>query len=150
MISARGMTIQEIVHISVKYPAVLCKFYDDTYRVGYVNYDCDRQGENVRMKFCPEAMTDLNCSGYTVKEFQPLFDPDNITLQGWHGCYTDEREPKKDERCVILVERKRPYGSRYEIHYAHWDGKVSFYGYEESPELSVIGFKYIKPNGYPY
>ena len=150
MIDTKGMTIQDIVRVSVEYPAVLCKFNDGVFRVGIICYHCDKQGENVHMVFCPESNADLNRSQHIVKAYQPLFDPNKPSLQGWHGSYTDEREPKKDERCIILVERKRSYGSRYEIHYACWDGKFSFYGYKESAELSVLGFKHIKPNGYPY
>lgn len=150
MIDTKGMTIRDIVHVSVKHPAVLCKFNDGMFRVGFVCYDCDKQGNNVHMVFYPESNADLNRSRHIVKAYQPLFDFDNINLQGWHGCYTDEKEPKENEKCIILVERKRSYGTRYEIHYACWDGKFSFYGYKESNELSVLGYKHIKPNGYPY
>lgn len=144
----KDMTIKEIVHIEVAYPAVLCRFIDGEYEVCYVGYDCDGDGKNVVMKGYPVGFSTKN-SGKLVAAYEVIFDEKECNISRWHGDYTDEEEPKEDELCYILVERRKYGRTKYEIRQAAY-GKNGFYGYKENSELSVIGFLHIGKNGMPF
>lgn len=145
----KDMTIKEIVHISVAYPAVLCRFAGNEYDVCLVDYSCDKNGENVVMKAYPIGWNDKHF-GEKVEAYEVIFDEKERNISRWHGGYTDEEEPKKNERCYILVELKEHGRVRYKICRAVYDGKIGFYGYPESSELSVLGFLHISKNGMPF
>lgn len=144
----KDMTIDEIVHISVAYPAVLCRFIGGKYEVCHVFYDCDRDGKNIVMKAYPVGHNSKN-SGRPVVAYEVIFDEKECNISRWHGDYTDEEEPKEDELCYILVERRKYGRTKYEIRQAAY-GKNGFYGYKENSELSVIGFLHIGKNGMPF
>lgn len=148
-IKTKSMGIHEIMQVAVLYPAVLCKFADGECEVCRVGYDCDRNGENVVMKGYPVGWNPRN-SGKIVTAYDVVFDEKSGDIQKWHGDYTDETEPKKDERCYILIERKQHGYTRYEIKQAVYDGKSGFIGWKESAELSILGFMHIRKNGMPF
>lgn len=148
-IKTKGMTIQEITHVGVMYPAVLCKFIDGEHEICTVDYGCDRGGKNVIMKGYPVGWNPRN-SGKAVAAYDAVFDEKSGDIRNWHGDYTDETEPKKDERCYILIERKQHGHTRYEIKQAVYDGKSGFIGWKESAELSILGFMHIRKNGMPF
>ncbi len=145
MKSAKSLTIKEIVHLSVIYPALLCRFVGGEYEVCHISYDCDKEGKNVVMKAYPVGPFSKN-SGRVVEAYEPITE----SMDRWHGPLTDDTEPKKNERCYIFVERKRPGYIRYTVESAVYDGKIGFYGFKESAELSILGFLHIRENGNVY
>lgn len=148
-IKTKNMTINDIVGVGVKYPAVLCKFADGLCDVCYVDYDCDKDGGNVVMKGYPVAGHRYigRHYGAVVKAYEVIFDETANAIRKWHGQYTDDQEPRKGEMCLILLEiSRRSRRKRYEIKQAVYNG-IDFCGYKESAELSVLGFMHITSNG---
>ena len=146
----KDMTIKEIVHIEVAYPAVLCRFIDGGYEVCYVGYDCNKDGSNVVMKGYPVGHRYVSKHhGAVVDAYEIIFDGSAHTLRKWHGQYTDDEEPRKGELYYILLEISCGSRKRYEIKQAVYNGK-DFCGYKESTELSILGFMHIKSNGMPF
>lgn len=141
-----NVSIEEIIPITL-YHSVLCKFEDGKYRLGKISYQTYE--DKVVPIYCPETLGEVSYSGKKVIAYDDLLKT-NI-LEGWHGPFTDDTEPKKNEHCIILVQEKKSYGDRFKITYACYDGKLDFYGYKDSTNKSVIGFKHIrKDNGMPY
>lgn len=141
-----NVSIDEIIPITLHH-SVLCKFEDGKYRLGKISYKIVEN--KVIPIYCPETLGELSYSGKKVIAYEDLLKS-NI-LEGWHGSFTDDTEPKKNEHCIILVQEKKSYGDRFKITYASYDGKTDFYAYKDKPDRSVIGFKHIrKENGMPY
>ena len=146
-IKTKNMTIDDIVGVGVKYPAVLCKFADGLCDVCYVDYDCDKDGGNVVMKGYPVGHRYIERHhGAVGKAYEVIFDGTANTIRKWHGQYTDDQEPRKGEMCIILLETSCGNRKRYEIRQAVYR-EEGFCGYKESTELSVLGFMHIKSNG---
>ena len=148
-IKTKGMSIREITHVEVLYPAVLCKFVGGGYEICTVGYDCDRNGENVVMKGYPVGWGTRN-SGRIVDAYKVVFDEKSGNISNWHGDYTDETEPKEGERCYILVEKKKYGRATYHIRQAVYHEKTGFPGWSQSSELSVLGFMHIRKDGMPF
>lgn len=148
-IKTKGMSIRDINRVAVMYPAVLCKFSGGEYEICTVGYGCDRDGKNVVMKAYPVGWNPRN-SGRIVDAYEVVFDEKSGDIRNWHGDYTDEQEPKKDERYYILIEWKKHGSTRYEIKQGVYDGQNGFRGYKESAELSILGFMHIRENGMPF
>lgn len=141
-----NVSIDEIIPITL-YHSVLCMFEDGKCRLGKISYQISE--DKVMPIYCPETLGELSYSGKKVIAYEDLLKA-NI-LEGWHGSFTDNTEPKKNEHCIILVQEKKSYGDTFKITYACYDGKTDFYAYKGSTDRSVIGFKHIrKENGMPY
>ncbi len=142
----KNPSIDELIPITL-YHSVLCKFENGKYRLGKISYKIVE--DKVIPIYCPETLGELSYSGKKVIAYEDLLKI-NI-LDGWHGSFTDDTEPKKNEECIVLVQEKKSYGERFKITYACYDGKTDFYGYKNNLDKSVIGFKHIrKENGTPY
>ena len=148
-IKTKGMSIKEITHVGVMYPAVLCKFADGAYEVCTVGYGCDKNGENVVMEGYPVGWG-TNNSGKIVVAYKVIFDEAARNICGWHGDYTDETEPKEGEKCYILVEQKKYGRATYHIRQSVYHAKGGFHGWSQNSELSVLGFMHIRKNGMVY
>jgi len=114
-ISTKGMSIQEIVSITIHSPIIVVTDNCSVPSMQYPYYDCNDKGENVKMVY-----------SYPTKKVIAYMDIPNIAEDRayWHGEYTDGEEPKKDSEYLICCE----YKNKFKVGYASFR-KGKFYSH---------------------
>lgn len=76
----------------------------------YVSYEIDKN-DNYKM-----------VHGYPAKNILAYMNIQTMDIdrKGWHGDYTDEKEPKKDNAYIVCVEVKKYGNTRYKLATGHW------------------------------